>query len=585
MKNLKQFFADAPTYTHEAKKPLIFPPYFGSIRKIKSMDHLITCLTLLCQYFHDLSKEYKITQRFFEGSDPIVYHQETPQDNVRESNRRYPRAKAHTTIATDEGSSEDEPYPNYDEAQEILHAIESREAKCDLSCQPYFLVFHGKPCYPACQRDHSDRAMMDLAKKEFEKLASNPFYQKARSLGLITPPPKLATIPPNAQASRTSSGNTQRTVQRDSSSQSMTPFRGPTRVDQRPLAHSLSAEDYDHRQTTVSFEESESENCFLLWAQDLSALADQQLLDLVDSQSSTSDQPEPCGLNAIDSSKDGRIPGVMAELYDPHHPILEDNVLITTYAILDTCATHNFMSESLYLKISNTLDSRSTLHRRAITTVGVESTIHSDLQVDLIFRLVRNGKVYCLPIRVVILKNATTDLIIGLRELAASNAFRTEIFDPCVTNVLAMYKSIIAQESEPNSTVHSSAMHLRMMRSEDEADQDEASSSASQITYLTTLSTRNATPELLLASTLSFLQNRIEPEIQDIAQTFRAPHTEDAFLPTSSSLTYTAGTYTSRNTTLLCLFLPPGNSPGQLLRIFDTLSLLRLGRQAISVRL
>jgi hypothetical protein len=142
MKNLKQFIADPPTYTHEAKKPLFSPPYFGSIRKIKSMDHLITCLTLLCQFFHDLSKEYKITQSFFEGADPIVYHQETPQDNVRESNRRYPRAKAHTTIATDEGSSEDEPYPNYDEAQEILHAIESREAKGDLSCQPCFLVFH-----------------------------------------------------------------------------------------------------------------------------------------------------------------------------------------------------------------------------------------------------------------------------------------------------------------------------------------------------------------------------------------------------------------------------------------------------------
>jgi hypothetical protein len=462
MKNLKQFFADPPTYTLEAKKPLFSPPYFGSIRKIKSMDHLITCLTLLCQYFHDLSKEYKITQRFFEGSDPIVYQQETPQDNVRYSNRRYPRAKAHTTIATDGGSSEDEPYPNYDEAQEILHAIESREAKGDLSCQPCYLVFYGKPCYPACPRDHSDQAMMSLAKKEFEKLASNPFYQKARSIGLITPHQKLANIPPNAQVSRPSAGNTQRTVQRDSSSQSMTPFRGPTRVDQRPLVHALASEDYDHRQATVSFEESDSENCFPLWAQDLSALADQQLLDLVDSQPPTSDLPEPCGLNAIDSSKDGRLPGVMAELNDPHHPILEDNVLIVTYAILDTCATHNFMSESLFLQISNTLDSRSILHRRAITT---ESTIHSDLQVDLIFRLVRNGKVYCLPIRVVILKNATTDLIIGLRGLAASDAFRTEIFDPCVTNVLAMYKSIIAQESEPNSTVHSSAMHLRMMRS------------------------------------------------------------------------------------------------------------------------
>jgi hypothetical protein len=303
--------------------------------------------------------------------------------------------------------------------------------------------------------------------------------------------------------------------------------------------HALSSEDYDHRQSTVAFEESDSENCFPLWAQDLSALADQQLLDLVDSQPPTPDLPEPCGLNAIDSSKDGRLRGGMAELYDPHHPILEDNVLIVTHAILDTCATHNFMSESLFLQISNSLDSRSILHRRAITTVGVESTIHSDLQVDLIFRLVRNGKVYCLPIRVVILKNATTDLIIGLRGLAASDAFRTEIFDPCVTNVLAMYKSIIAQESEPNTTLHSSAMHLRMMRSEVESDQDERSSSASQITCLTTLSARNATPELLLVSTLSFLQNRIEPDIQEIAQTFRAPHTEDASLPTSSSLTYT----------------------------------------------
>jgi hypothetical protein len=40
--------------------------------------------------------------------------------------------------------------------------------------------------------------MMDLAKKEFEKLTANSFYQKVRSLGLITPPQKLTNIPPNA---------------------------------------------------------------------------------------------------------------------------------------------------------------------------------------------------------------------------------------------------------------------------------------------------------------------------------------------------------------------------------------------------
>jgi hypothetical protein len=289
----------------------------------------------------------------------------------------------------------------------------------------------------------------------------------------------------------------------------------------------------------VAFEESDSEKCFPLWAQDLSALADQQLLDLADSQPPTSDLPEPCGLNAIDSSKDGRLPGVMAELYDPHNPILDDNVLIVTYAILDTCVTHNFMLESLFLQISNSLDPRSILHRRAITTVGVESTILSDLQVNLIFRLVRNGKVYCLPIRVVILKNATTDLIIGLRGLAASDAFRTEIFDPCVTNVLAMYKAIIAQEAELNASVNLSAMHLRIMCSEDDSEQDERSRSPSQASYLTTLSARNATPELLLLSTLSHIQGRTEPKIQEIAQTFRAPHTEDAFLHMFSSVTHT----------------------------------------------
>jgi hypothetical protein len=87
------------------------------------------------------------------------------------------------------------------------------------------------------------------------------------------------------QASRPSAGNTQRTVQRDSSSeprdaQNLRPFRGPTRVDQRPIVHALASEDYDHRQSAVAFEESDSENCCPMWAQDLSALADQQLLDL-----------------------------------------------------------------------------------------------------------------------------------------------------------------------------------------------------------------------------------------------------------------------------------------------------------------
>jgi hypothetical protein len=180
MTNLKQFFAEAPTYSLEAKKPLLSPPYFGCIKKIKTMDHLITCLTLLCQYFHDLSKEYKITQRFFDGSDPIVYQQDTPQENVRESNRRYPRAKAHTTIATDRSSSEDEPYPNYSEAQELLHDIDSRDSKGNVSCQPCFLTFHGKTCYPAYERDHTDKAMMDLAKKEYDKLTANPSFETLR---------------------------------------------------------------------------------------------------------------------------------------------------------------------------------------------------------------------------------------------------------------------------------------------------------------------------------------------------------------------------------------------------------------------
>jgi hypothetical protein len=51
--------------------------------------------------------------------------------------------------------------------------------------------------------------MMDLAKKEYDKLTANPFYQKARSLGLITFSQKHATITPNAQASRPSASNIQ----------------------------------------------------------------------------------------------------------------------------------------------------------------------------------------------------------------------------------------------------------------------------------------------------------------------------------------------------------------------------------------
>jgi hypothetical protein len=102
-----------------------------------------------------------------------------------------------------------------------------------------------------------------------------------------------------------------------------------------------------------------------------------------------------------------------------------------------------------------------------------------------------------------------------------------------------MYKAIIAQEAEPNSSVNLSAMHLHMMRSEDANEQDQRSRSPSQASYLTTLSARNATPELLLLSTLSHIQSRIESQIQEIAQTFRASHTEDAFLPMSSSVTHT----------------------------------------------
>jgi hypothetical protein len=123
----------------------------------------------------------------------------------------------------------------------------------------------------------------------------------------------------------------------------------------------------------------------------------------------------------------------------------------------------------------------------------------------------------------VILKNATTDLIIGLRGLVSSYAFRTDVFDPCVTNILAIYEVIIAQEAEPNLLAKPSSAHLHMIRSSDLQEEDQDSRSPSVTSFTTTFSARDPKPDELLSSSLEYAQTLTEIQIQAVVYTIPIP--------------------------------------------------------------
>jgi hypothetical protein len=71
---------------------------------------------------------------------------------------------------------------------------------------------------------------------------------------------------------------------------------------------------------------------------------------------------------------------VTAEVHDANRPIQDDNIIVVTDAILDTCATNNFMSEALFLQICGSLDLRCML--QLVTRALLTRTFRSFLSID-----------------------------------------------------------------------------------------------------------------------------------------------------------------------------------------------------------